>query len=98
MQERSRATGRLRSVGIQLAPLPTSPNWADSVSRSMPSRRNLIHASTDPTEVVSIFHDQPCYYCLKCSAPLVRGMGAYFCTLLMGGILKERYCGREVEY
>ncbi|CUA76132.1 Protein yippee-like F37A8,5 [Caenorhabditis elegans] [Rhizoctonia solani] len=51
----------------------------------MPSRRNLIHANTDPTEVVSIFHDQPCYYCLKCSAPLA----------LQDELVSKSFSGRE---
>ncbi|ELU38472.1 Yippee domain-containing protein [Rhizoctonia solani AG-1 IA] len=37
----------------------------------MPSRRTIVNANTDPTEVVSIFNDRPCYCCLKCSAPLI---------------------------
>ncbi|CAE6488304.1 unnamed protein product [Rhizoctonia solani] len=51
----------------------------------MPSRRTIVNANTDPTEVVSIFNDRPCYCCLKCSAPLA----------LQDELVSKSFSGRE---
>ncbi|KAG8717366.1 hypothetical protein FRC08_007607 [Ceratobasidium sp. 394] len=51
----------------------------------MPSRKSMVYASTNPDEVVSIFHDRPSYCCLKCSAPLA----------LQDELVSKSFSGRE---